>query len=424
MQADRTDFPLEDCMDAIIDYRGKTPTKTSSGIPLVTAKIVKDGRLEKPSEYISEEDYPRWMTRGLPKIGDVVLTTEAPLGEVAQLTDEKVALAQRIILLRGKPEILDNTYLKFLLRSEELQHRLSARASGSTVAGIKQSELRRIILPLPRISEQRAIASVLGALDDKIDINHKLSATFEAIVKALFKSWFVDFEPVRAKDEKRVSNMAPDIAAMFPTHLIESDLGSIPDGWTTLPLSKVLEESNERIGERIAPEYSSTNDGLRLRSDRFSKTLAVSSEKNKLIKKGFLVFGLSRSVLNFGLMRDDIGSVSAAYKVYKVNDRIISPDLLERLMRLNPEHFYKAVSASSREGQSVSTDGLGVLKFVRPPQDVQDAFYPADRLLTSRIQALELETQTLASIRDTLLPNLLSGKVCVSELDLILEKTA
>src|SRR6059036_2408998 len=112
MTGDWTAYALEDCMATIIDYRGKTPKKTSSGIPLVTAKIVKSGRIDQPDEFIAEDYYEPWMRRGIPEAGDVIVTTEAPLGEVAQLGSERVALAQRVIVLRGKPGILDNTFLK------------------------------------------------------------------------------------------------------------------------------------------------------------------------------------------------------------------------------------------------------------------------------------------------------------------------
>src|SRR6218665_2275676 len=138
--------PLEDCMAAIIDYRGKSPEKTRSGVPLVTAKIVKGGRIEKPEEFISEDDFDKWMRRGMPKPGDIVMTTEAPLGEVAQLDGRKVALAQRVITLRGKPDVLDNTFLKFLLQSSPVQAELRSRTTGTTVVGIRQSELRKVNL--------------------------------------------------------------------------------------------------------------------------------------------------------------------------------------------------------------------------------------------------------------------------------------
>src|SRR5262245_54792024 len=94
---------LEECMAAIIDYRGKSPRKTAAGIPLITAKVVKGGRILPPDEFIDESDYDEWMRRGLPQRGDILVTTEAPLGEVAQLADDRVALAQRIIALRASP---------------------------------------------------------------------------------------------------------------------------------------------------------------------------------------------------------------------------------------------------------------------------------------------------------------------------------
>jgi type I restriction enzyme S subunit len=193
--------PLENCVSAIIDYRGKSPRKTSAGVPLITAKIVKDGRIEPPTEFIADADYDAWMRRGLPESGDVLITTEAPLGEVAQLDDTKVALAQRLILLRGDPARLQNDYLKYALQSSFIQSQLKARSTGTTVLGIRQSELRKVILPLPPPGEQRRIADTLGALDDKIELNRRINNTLEAIARAIFKSWFVDFDPVRKKME-------------------------------------------------------------------------------------------------------------------------------------------------------------------------------------------------------------------------------
>jgi type I restriction enzyme, S subunit len=159
-----TSFPLEDCMAAVIDYRGRTPKKTTFGIPLITAKIVKAGHIEAPDEFIAEDDYVSWMRRGMPALGDVVVPTEAPLGEVAQLGAERVALAQRVVALRGRPELLDNAFLKFLMQSTGVQDQLRARASGTTVLGIKQSELLKVSLTLPPLAEQRAIGHILGTL--------------------------------------------------------------------------------------------------------------------------------------------------------------------------------------------------------------------------------------------------------------------
>ena len=178
--------PLNQVVSDFIDYRGKTPTKTTSGIPLITAKIVKDGRVLPTQEYIAEDDYDSWMRRGIPNEGDVILTTEAPLGEVALIPIGKVALAQRIITLRGKKSILNNGYLKYSLQSPLMQHRLVARESGSTVSGIKSSELKVTKLLLPKdIIEQKAIASVLGSLDDKIELLREQNETLEALALSL-----------------------------------------------------------------------------------------------------------------------------------------------------------------------------------------------------------------------------------------------
>src|SRR5258708_9046843 len=225
-------MPLEDCMSAIIDYRGKTPAKTLFGIPLVTAKVVKNGRIMREGrEYIAAENYDSWMRRGIPAKGDVIITMEAPLGEIAQLDGEKVALAQRLITLRGKPGLLDNSYLKYAMQSGFVQAQLQARATGTTVVGIKQRELRKVMLPVPPSDQQRSIAEILGSLDDKIELNRRMNETLEAMARAIFKSWFVDFAPVWAKmDGRQPAGMDAANAALFPDSFQDSPLGEIPKG--------------------------------------------------------------------------------------------------------------------------------------------------------------------------------------------------
>ncbi|WP_165701204.1 restriction endonuclease subunit S [Crateriforma conspicua] len=173
--------PLEDSMEAIIDYRGKTPKKTTSGVPLITAKIVKGGRILPPQEYIAIEDYDTWMRRGIPERDDVVMTTEAPLGEVAQLDGRKVALAQRIITLRGEPTLLHNSYLRFLLQSPQFQHDLRGHATGTTVIGIKQSQLRTIQLLLPSVELQNAFGDSVVPLTNRISENWQSTAVLSKL---------------------------------------------------------------------------------------------------------------------------------------------------------------------------------------------------------------------------------------------------
>ncbi len=150
-----------------IDYRGKTPVKTQSGIRLITAKNVKMGYLqEMPMEFIASASYKDWMTRGIPKNGDVLFTTEAPLANVAQLdTDEKVAFAQRIIVMQPVAAKLDSTFLKYLLLSQPIQQRIRAKGTGATVQGIKASLLKLIEISFPKsLTEQEQVVAKLDAL--------------------------------------------------------------------------------------------------------------------------------------------------------------------------------------------------------------------------------------------------------------------
>lgn len=154
-----------------IDYRGKTPTKTSDGIRLITAKNVKFGFLNKePYEYISEKDYEGWMTRGIPKKGDVLFTTEAPLANVAQLdTDEKVVFAQRLIILQPQEKLIDSEFLKFSLLSRKVQNQIISKGTGATVKGIKARLLKLIPIEYPSLKRQKDICQVLA--DIKIESN-------------------------------------------------------------------------------------------------------------------------------------------------------------------------------------------------------------------------------------------------------------
>ena len=162
-----------------VDYRGKTPTKTDSGVFLVTAKNVKDGYIDygASQEYISEDDYEEVMHRGKPEIGDVLITTEAPCGNVAQVNRADIALAQRIIKYRGQSNIVDNTYLKYYLLSPEFQDILNAKSSGGTVKGIKGSVLHQQEIKYPKYEEQFKIGSYFNNLDHLITLHqrqHKL----------------------------------------------------------------------------------------------------------------------------------------------------------------------------------------------------------------------------------------------------------
>jgi len=175
-------------LSRIIDYRGKTPTKTECGVPLITAKNVREGYyVEEPKEFINPDDFDSWMTRGIPDAGDVMFTTEAPLGNVALIPPEKIALAQRIIVLCPNKEKLDNVLLLYMLLFPSNKARITKRGTGSTVKGIKQSEFRKIKFAFPPFSEQRQIAAILSNVDDKLEAEREHRAQLETVKRGLMQ---------------------------------------------------------------------------------------------------------------------------------------------------------------------------------------------------------------------------------------------
>ena len=174
-------YKMEDALESIIDYRGKTPKKSEDGVLTLSARSVRDGYIDySQCYYISEDEYKKFMVRGFPQKGDVLLTTEAPLGTVARLDREDVAIAQRLLTIRGRKDVLDTDYLYYYLRSPIGQGKLREKESGTTVTGIKQSEFRKIEIDLPEITVQKRVASVLDILEKRININTRINENLAA----------------------------------------------------------------------------------------------------------------------------------------------------------------------------------------------------------------------------------------------------
>jgi len=376
---------LENLLDKLIDYRGKTPKKTLSGVPLVTAKIVKNGTINGYTEYIAEEDYDKWMVRGFPKVGDVILTTEAPLGEVALLKEEKVALAQRIVCLRGKDNVLDNTYLKYYLQSGKGQKSLSARESGTTVTGIKQAELRRVDIEYPAYDDQRRIASILSSLDRKIELNNKINADLEEMAQAIFKNWFVDFEPF--KNGK----------------FVDSELGMIPEGWKVGTLGELC---NFKRGKNLLTK-NAIDEGVPV----VAGGLEPSCYHN-VANTGAPVITVSGSGANAGFMR-----------MYHVPVWASDCSFID----ISCENFYFVYCFLKVNSKLLKHAQTGAVQPHVKPSDIHDFelaipdkesiydFQDKVKPFFDKIASIQKENSRLSLLRDTLLPRLMSGELEVPE---------
>ncbi|MBE7697057.1 restriction endonuclease subunit S [Tenacibaculum finnmarkense] len=172
-----------------VDYRGKTPPKVKEGILLVTAKNIKMGRIdyETSKEYIPKELYDEVMSRGIPKIGDILITTEAPLGNVASVDKENIALAQRVIKYRSNDNILYDNYLKYYMLSPLFQLLLEKESTGSTVKGIKGSRLHKLKVLIPPLKEQQKIASILNSVDEKLGVLSEKKSYYQNLKKGLMQ---------------------------------------------------------------------------------------------------------------------------------------------------------------------------------------------------------------------------------------------
>lgn len=424
MRSNLKTYALEECLDALIDYRGKTPRKTDCGIPLITAKVVKNGRIETPNEFIAHEDFTAWMTRGFPKMGDVVMTTEAPLGEVGQINQLPVALAQRIVTLRGKQGVLHNDYLLYALQSEPVQAQLLGRSSGTTVVGIKQSELRKVTLDLPPFEMQGAIAGVLKALDGRVALLRQTNSSLESIAQALFKSWFIDFDPVRAKAEGREpEGMDAATAALFPAEFEESALRLMPRGWHVAAIQDVVESVYD--GPHATPPEASEGPVF-LGIKNLTGTSIDLGEVRHIGEEDW-----ARWTKRVTPRTDDIVfSYEAALGLFALIPPGLRCCLGRRLALVRPKqtagtpHFWfhqftgapfqRLLDKHTVQGATVNRIALKEFPsftVMDPGEQLRAAFEAVARPLWTRIHANRQQALNLAELRDALLPRLISGKL-------------
>jgi type I restriction enzyme S subunit len=393
---------LEDALEALIDYRGKTPNKTTSGIPLITAKIVKNGFIQEPNEFIAAEDYDSWMVRGFPKIGDVVLTMEAPLGEVAQINDERVALAQRIVTLRGKEGLLDNTYLKYFFKSEIGQSRLKERETGTTVTGIKQSELRLVEIDVPPLSTQRCIATILSELDEKIELNRQTNQTLEAIAQALFKEWFVDFNFPGATGRMQ-----------------ESELGPIPVGWKVRKLGEVCDVNKKALSKNDGLEWieyieiSGVNKGVINETTRYDLGKEPSRAKRKISHGDTVLSTVRPDRGSYFLAINPPSShiASTGFAVFSAT-KVPFTFLYIFLTDLEKLEYYGHI-ADGGAYPAINPNLIMDMDIIIPDEIVLREFNSRSESIFEKMHIYNQQSKQLSQLRDTLLPKLMNGEIAV-----------
>jgi type I restriction enzyme S subunit len=393
----------------------KVETFVDDGIPVISGAHLHGFRVEDGNFNFITEDHAERLKNSNVFRGDVIFTHAGNIGQVAYVPQdsqyERYVISQRQFYLRCKPDIADPAFITYFFHSAEGQHKLLANASQTGVPSIAQpsSYLKTIELLLPPLAEQRAIAHILGTLDDKIELNRKQNETLEAMARALFKAWFVDFEPVRAKMEGRwqrgqsLPGLPAHLYDLFPDRLVESELGEIPEGWETKRVSDYLSLAYGKslpAGKRqkgIYPVYGSG--GL------------VGFHNEAMINGPTVIVGRKGTVGSLYWEDRPCFPIDTVFYVQPKVPLSFCYYLLESLP-LRDMNTDAAVPGLNREN-------VYRLEVAAPPRELVSHFAETTSRFRESIAAISKSTEALSQLRDTLLPKLISGELRVPDVERI-----
>jgi len=307
----------------------------------------------------------------------------------------------------------DPRYAYYLLATLKLNE----RRAGSGQPLLNHDILSRIEVAIPDSQEQRAIAHILGTLDDKIELNRRMSETLEEMARALFESWFVRFDPGRAKMEGRDPGLPPDLAALFPDRLVDSELGEVPAGWEIGTFGAIIKERTERVAGRQAVVLSAVSSGKLVPSEEFFNKRVHSRDISRylLVEQGDFAYNPARiNIGSIGMLQDDVvGAVSPVYVVFRPRKEF--GWFLEFSLRRASVRAWIETLASGSVRQTLSYRDFASIPCVIPPVQLVEEFNKRWLTLREGIRSRDAESRTLAEIRDTLLPKLISGELRVKD---------
>ena len=386
-----------------------------SGVPVIRGTNMGHGRwVDGEFAYVTPEKAEA-LSSNCAKPGDIVFTQRGTLGQVALLPKkgaEKYLISQSQMKLTVDAEKADAVFLYYLFTSAEQQDYIRQNAIQTGVPHTNLGILRNTPLALPPLVEQKAIAAVLGALDDKIELNRRMNAKLEEMARALFQSWFVDFDPVRAKlDGREPVGLDPGTALLFPDNLEDSPLGHIPQGWKAGTLS---EGFNLTMGQS-PPGYTYNEEGNGLpfyqgRTDfgfRFPTRRIYCTAPTRYAKPGDTLVSVRAPVGDINMAKEDccIGRGVAAVK-----HRTGAISFTYYSMASLAAEFARFEAEGTVFG-AINKDSFEKLCFVIPPDEVVAAYEEKVSPLDNEIRIHEVQTRTLAAIRDMMLPKLLNGEL-------------
>jgi type I restriction enzyme, S subunit len=387
------------------------------------------------------DDAKRWpegQTNGLAdyrvRVGDVILAMDRPWIEAGLKfaavapTDVPALLVQRVARLRAKPT-MDQRFLKYVVASQSFTDFLVGIQTGTAVPHISGPQIESYEFGLPELNEQRAIARVLGSLDDKMELNRRMNSTLEQIAHAMFKSWFVDFYPVRAKAAGRwkqgesLPGMPAEMWDLWPKEFEESESGEIPKGWEIGPMESLAEVAQGSTPSTSAPEYwespeidwvtvrdlSAAAHSVLLTTERKLSRLGVAKVGSEVVPTGTILLSTGAPI---GYSALSAIPVALGTRVAAIKPRNgTGTQYLLQWAASNTGALRDAANGTTFPQLLLST--LRAFPLVVPPRELLSKFDEVLSPIQNRLVASGRESSTLARTRDALLPKLLSGEIRV-----------
>ena len=449
---------LGDFIEFIIDNRGKNPPLSDSGYELIETNMISSNNkypdFDKVTKYVSEDTYNNWFRKGHPKIGDILISTVGNIGKVAIVNEDKGCIAQNLIGLRVNEKIIAE-YLYYFLIKKDTQDQLLALNIGSVQPSIKVPHLLNLEIKIPELLKQKECIQVLSKLDDKIQLNSQINQTLEQIAQALFKSWFVDFDPVRAKVQALSDGMSfeqAELAAMqaisgktpeeltalsqaepecyaelaetakaFPCEMVEVDGVEVPKGWEVSTISECsLKIQNGGTPKRSNLEYWENGDISWLSSGEVCNNKVLVQSKEYITDLG-LKGSAAKLIPPYSTLVAIYASPTAGKCAFSgfetsTNQAVCAIIPKEEYTFFNYYHLqlqekYFANQASGSAQQNISKKIIEETPVLIPNKVILKKFnLLAKPIMNKTIENLK-ENNNLERKRDLLLPKLLNGEV-------------
>jgi type I restriction enzyme S subunit len=431
-------LPLSEIVrgDSPITYGVVKPGEEDpSGVPFVRSGDVNGGNIDITSLRTITDEVSSQYRRTLLEGGEILVSLVGNPGQAAIVPDclKGANIARQVALLRIAPDF-SRDYIYYYLTSRQGRDSLVAYSKGSVQQVINLGDLQKVEIPIPPIDQQKAIAHILGTLDSKIELNRKTNETLEGIAKALFKSWFVDFEPVRAKAEGRPTGLPDEISELFPDSFEDSELGEIPSGWAIGSVGECIGELFD--GPHATPKESSSGNiflGIKNMTgcslDLAEARLIGDDDWEKWTKRvtprqGDIVFTYEAALGMFAIIPPGL-TCCLGRRMALVRPREEEGCSYFWFHQFVAAPFQRLISERAIHGATVNRTPLTEFPeypVLIPPKSLKNMFNQVSRPIWEKTFLLSSEAKIHSSIRDALLQKLISGELRVPDAEKILEE--